>query len=189
MASSTPHPAEGGFAALVWIDLEMSGLDPDTCRVLEIATVVTDGDLSVLGEGPDLVIHQPAEVLDAMDDWNTKHHADSGLTQAVRESRISLEAAERQTLDFLSHHCAPGKSPLCGNSIGQDRLFINKYMKDLAEYVHYRSIDVTSIKELSRRWYPKMEPPAKKESHRALDDILESIEELRFYRQEIFKKT
>ena len=163
MDNPTTQKAEYGLPALVWIDMEMSGLDPDTCSVLEIATVVTDKDLRILGEGPDLVVHQPAEVLKDMDQWNTQHHGDSGLTKAVGESKISIEDAERQTLDFLNQHCKPGKSPLCGNSIGQDRLFINKYMKKLAAFLHYRSVDVSSIKELSRRWYPDLVPPAKKE--------------------------
>lgn len=174
-------------APLVWIDLEMSGLDPDTCRILEIATLVTDHELEVIGEGPDLVVHQPDEVLDAMDEWCTKHHGESGLTEQVRRSNISLAQAEAQTLEFLRRHTKAGKSPLCGNSVWQDRRFISRYMPALDEFLHYRLIDVSTIKELTKRWYPSVELPTKKETHRALDDIQESIAELRFYRENVFR--
>ena len=188
MSDEPAGAAETGTSPLIWIDLEMSGLDPESCRILEIATVVTDGELNLLAEGPDLVVHQPGEVLDAMDEWNTVHHGQSGLTAAVRASQVSVAEAERLTLEFLAGHTAPGISPLCGNSIGQDRLFISRYMKKLDAFLHYRSVDVSSIKELSLRWYPDLEPPAKSKAHRALGDILESIEELRFYRKEIFRR-
>jgi len=180
-AATEAHPP------LIWIDMEMSGLDPETCQVLEIATIVTDAQLQILAEGPDVVVHQPDEVLDAMDEWNTTHHGQSGLTDAVKASEISLAEAEAQTLAFLRAHCEAGRSPLCGNSIGQDRRFIVKYMPELSEFLHYRSVDVSTIKELARRWYPAVGAPPKSESHRALDDIRESIEELRFYRATVFK--
>lgn len=183
---ATP-PASEDHPPLIWIDMEMSGLDPETCHVLEIATIVTDAELQIVAEGPDLVVHQPDEVLDAMDEWNTTHHGQSGLTQAVKDSKISLAQAEQQTLEFLREHCPAGKSPLCGNSIGQDRRFIVKYMPALSDFLHYRSVDVSTIKELARRWYPALEAPPKREAHRALDDIKESIEELRFYRASVFK--
>ncbi len=172
---------------LVWIDLEMSGLDPDTCEILEIATIITDGDLNLLAEGPDIVVHQPDPVLDAMDAWCTRQHGLSGLTAQVKASTTALAQAETQTLEFIRQFCPAGKSPLCGNSIGHDRRFILKHMPALAEYLHYRSIDVTSIKELAHRWYPELPAPDKGESHRALDDIRESIAELRYYRQHIFR--
>ena len=171
---------------LVWIDLEMSGLDPNTCHILEIATLVTDGDLRVIAEGPELVVHQPDEVLDEMDDWCTEHHAGSGLSAAVRASTVSLADAEAQTVAFLAEHAAPGLSPLCGNSVGHDRRFIIEYMPRLDSFLHYRIIDVSTIKELSKRWSPDLAAPPKMESHRALDDIRESIAELHFYREHLF---
>ncbi len=172
---------------LVWIDLEMSGLDVEACEILEIATIVTNSELEVLGTGPEIVIHQPDEVLDAMDEWNTKHHGESGLTEAVRKSTVSLEEAEKRTLSFIKTYCSENSAPLCGNSIWQDRRFLARYMPTLEEYLHYRIIDVSSIKEVVRRWYPtNVRPPHKGQSHRALDDIKESIEELKFYRQAVF---
>ncbi len=172
---------------LVWLDLEMSGLDPDSCQILEIATIVTDADLNILEEGPDLVVHQPQAVLDAMDSWCTEHHGQSGLTAQVQASTISVAAAEAETIAFLQKHCEPGKSPLCGNTIGQDRRFLVRYMPALSGFLHYRSIDVSSIKELARRWYPDLGSPPKQEAHRALGDIRESIDELRYYRERIFR--
>lgn len=180
--ASSPEPAP-----LVWIDMEMSGLDPESCRILEIATIVTDGDLNIVAEGPDLVVHQPPQVLEAMDEWCTRHHGESGLTAQVQASTIDDAEAERQTLEFLAQWTRAGASPLCGNSIYQDRRFIVRYMPKLDEFLHYRLVDVSSIKELSRRWYPEIKPPAKQETHRALDDIRESIEELRFYRGQLFR--
>lgn len=172
---------------LVWIDMEMTGLHPESATILEIATLVTGADLDVTAVGPDLVVHQPDGVLDGMDEWNTKHHGESGLIAASRASTLSLAGAERLTMEFLRLHCAPGRSPLCGNSIGQDRRFLFKYMPELEAFLHYRNVDVSTIKELSLRWYPRLPPPPKRKAHRALDDILESIEELRFYRESIFK--
>ena len=165
----------------------MSGLDPETCVPLEIATLITDDQLGIIAEGPDLVIHQPNEVLDAMDEWNTSHHGDSGLTAQVKASTITLAQAEAQTLEFLQRHCPAGKCPLAGNSIGQDRRFIVKYMPALDRFLHYRSVDVSSLKELARRWYPDLPPIEKKEAHRALDDVKESIAELRHYREHLFR--
>lgn len=172
---------------LVWIDLEMTGLDVDECRIIEIATLITDSELNIIATGPELVIHQPDELLDAMDEWNTKHHGESGLTEAVRKSTISEEEAERRTLEFIKTYCDERSAPLCGNSVWQDRRFLDRYMPKLEAYLHYRIIDVSSIKEVVRRWYPSnVRPPKKGDTHRALDDIKESIEELRFYRENIF---
>lgn len=167
----------------------MSGLDPDTCQILEIATLITDGDLNVIAEGPDIVVHQPDEVLDAMDAWCTQQHGNSGLTAQVKASTVSLAEAEARTLEFMRAHCPPGKSPLCGNSIGHDRRFLLRYMQQVAGFLHYRSVDVSSVKELTRRWYPTLSPPRKGETHRALDDIRESIAELRYYRERVFRPT
>jgi oligoribonuclease len=169
------------------MDLEMSGLDPDACRILEIATIVTDAELDIVAEGPDIVVHQPDEVLDAMDEWCTKHHGESGLVAQVRASTVGVEEAERLTIAFLEQHTERGASPLCGNSVWQDRRFIAKYMPQLDAFLHYRLVDVSTIKELARRWYPAMAPPAKAESHRALGDIRESIAELAHYRRHVFK--
>ena len=172
---------------LVWMDLEMTGLEPDTCTILEIATIVTEADLTIVAEGPNLAIHQPDEVLDAMDEWNTTHHGASGLIDRVKASTVSMEEAERLTMEFLAEHVNNGKSPLCGNSIGQDRRFLRAYMPTLEGTLHYRNVDVSSIKELVKRWYSDdMLPPRKKNSHLALDDIIESIEELRYYKESIF---
>ena len=171
---------------LIWLDMEMSGLDPATCRPLEIATIITDNDLNILAEGPNLVIHQEDELLAAMDAWNTAQHGASGLVEQVRNSTVSEEQAEAMTLAFISDWTAPGASPLCGNSIGQDRRFLRRYMPKLEQHLHYRNIDISTVKELSKRWF-KIEPPPKRTSHRALDDIRESIEELRFYRDNLFR--
>ena len=172
---------------LIWIDLEMSGLDPDQCAILELACIVTDGELNELGEGVDLVINQPDEVLAKMDDWCTRHHGQSGLTDAVRASAISLRAAELRTLDHLRRFTNKGQAPLAGSSVSHDRRFIDKYMPDLSAWLHYRTIDVSTVKELVKRWYDELELPSKKNTHRALDDIRESIEELRFYREHAFR--
>ncbi len=172
---------------LVWIDLEMSGLDLRKCEILEIATIITDSQLEIIAEGPEMVIHQSDEVLDAMDEWNTKHHGASGLTKAVRNSDISLEAAEEKTLRFVRRYCEENNAPLCGNSIWQDRRFLARYMPELEQYLSYRVIDVSSFKEVVYRWYSgNIRPPSKGQSHRALDDIQESIKELKFYREHVF---
>lgn len=173
---------------LIWVDLEMTGLDPDTDRILEIATVVTDKDLNVLAEGPTLVVHQSDALLDGMDEWCTTHHGQSGLTQRVKDSDLSEAEVEQQTLDFLNDWVEPGASPLCGNSIWQDRRFLIRYMPKLDSYCHYRNIDVSTLKELARRWRPELlDGVHKKGSHRALDDILDSINELRHYRETFLK--
>lgn len=174
-------------APLVWIDLEMSGLDPTTHHILEIASIVTDANLEIVAEGPDLVIHHPESVIQGMNEWCVEHHAKSGLTDAVRASTISLTEAEAQTVGFLRQHTQEGASPACGNSIWKDRLFLSRHMPALDSFLHYRIIDVTSIKELARRWYPEVPPPTKKDSHRALQDIQESINELRLYRTHVFR--
>ncbi|MBE03159.1 oligoribonuclease [Marinobacter lutaoensis] len=173
---------------LVWIDLEMTGLDPDRERIIEIASIVTDADLNVIAEGPVIAVHQPDSVLDAMDEWCTRTHGASGLVQRVRESRLDEAAAERETLAFLRRHVAPGQSPLCGNSIGQDRRFLVKYMPELEAFFHYRNLDVSTVKELARRWRPDvLAGVQKKGSHLALDDIRDSIAELRHYREHFFR--
>jgi len=171
---------------LGWIDLEMTGLDPTSCVILEIACLVTDKDLHILAEGPTLAIHQCDEVLDAMDDWNQKHHGHSGLIRRVKESTVTAGDAERQAVDFFSLHLKPKTSPLCGNSIHMDRLFISKYMPKLEAFFHYRNIDVSTVKELVKRWYGNEAIPKKMEKHQALDDIRESIGELDHYRKHFF---
>ena len=172
---------------LIWIDLEMTGLDPERNVIIEIATIVTDSELNVLAEGPLLAVHQDEPALALMDEWNTTHHNASGLVQRVRARRTDTAAAEQQTLAFLRAHCAAGASPLCGNSIGQDRRFLVRYMPELERYFHYRNIDVSTVKELARRWRPDLLAGVKKRGrHLALDDIRESIDELRHYRRHFF---
>ncbi|HEY7883492.1 MAG TPA: oligoribonuclease [Cellvibrionaceae bacterium] len=168
---------------LIWIDLEMTGLDPDTDVIIEIATIVTDADLNTLAEGPVFAIHQPDSVLDAMDEWNTRQHGGSGLTRRVKESIISLAQAEAATIDFLNQWVPAGKSPMCGNSICQDRRFLVRGMPALERYFHYRNLDVSTLKELARRWKPEVLAGVKKSgSHLAMDDIKDSIAELIHYR-------
>lgn len=173
---------------LVWIDMEMTGLDPEVCQVLEIATIVTDSQLNVLAEGPVIAVHQPDHILDNMDPWCIDTHGKTGLTARCRESRIDEQTAAMMTIEFLKDYVPAGKSPLCGNTIGQDRRFMVKYMPELEAYFHYRSIDVSTIKELAVRWQPEvLEGFKKKNVHLALDDIRESIEELKYYRENVFK--
>lgn len=173
---------------LIWLDLEMTGLDPEKEAIIEIATIVTDIQLNILAEGPDLIIHQPDSLLDQMDKWNTKHHAGSGLTAAVQASQISVADAEQQTLAFLKKHLAPNTSPMCGNTIGQDRRFLVKYMPELANFFHYRNLDVTSFKIAKNLWRPDVPPVSTKElSHRALADVKESIAEMAHYREQWLK--
>jgi len=173
---------------LVWMDLEMSGLEVDQNRILEIATLVTDGDLNILAEGPELVVHQPDSLLDGMNQWNTEHHGASGLIDRVRASKIEEAEAEALTLAFVKAHVPERAAPLAGNSVHQDRLFLSRYFGELEQYLHYRNVDVSTVKELVRRWYPAGydKRPRKKAAHRALDDIRESIEELRYYRKMAF---
>ena len=173
---------------LVWIDLEMTGLDPEKEKIIEMATIVTDSELNLVAEGPVIAIHQPDSLLDAMDEWCTRTHGESGLTQRVKDSKVTEREAELATIEFLKQYVAPGKSPLCGNSIGQDRRFLVKYMPELEDFFHYRNLDVSTIKELARRWRPDVMAGVKKKgSHLALDDIRDSIDELRHYRATFFK--
>ncbi|OGR93373.1 MAG: oligoribonuclease [Elusimicrobia bacterium RIFCSPLOWO2_01_FULL_59_12] len=166
----------------------MSGLDPDRHAILEIGCAVTDSQLHVIAEGPVFAIHQSSRVLARMDPWCVKQHGRSGLTRRVRESRVRLAQAERRTLAFLRTYCKPQKSPLCGNSIGQDRRFLQRYMPRLNAFFHYRNVDVSSIKELVKRWYPaKDQAPPKSGSHHVLDDVRESIAELKHYRRSVFR--
>ncbi|PSW12196.1 oligoribonuclease [Photobacterium sanctipauli] len=172
---------------LIWIDLEMTGLDPETHQIIEIATIVTDAQLNILAEGPVLAIHQPEPELAKMDEWCTTTHTNSGLVERVRQSKVDENEAVRQTIAFLEKWVPKGASPICGNSIGQDRRFLYKHMPELEQYFHYRYLDVSTLKELTRRWKPEvLDGLNKKGSHLALDDIRDSIEELRFYREQIF---
>ncbi|EKO3379057.1 oligoribonuclease [Vibrio fluvialis] len=172
---------------LIWIDLEMTGLDPETHKIIEIASIVTDSQLNILAEGPVLAVHQPESELQKMDDWCTNTHTNSGLVERVRQSSVNEDDAVAQTIAFLEQWVPAGKSPICGNSIGQDRRFLYKHMQRLEEYFHYRYIDVSTIKELTRRWKPEvLDGFSKQGSHLALDDIRESIAELKFYRGTIF---
>ena len=174
---------------LVWMDLEMTGLDPEKERIIEIATIITDGDLNVIAEGPDLVIHQPAKLLKAMDEWNQTQHAKSGLIEKVKHSKLTEEEAEKQTLEFISRYVPAKNSPLCGNSIHHDRRFLIKYMPLINEHLHYRHIDVTTVKALVQRWYTSPRRYIqKKEKHRALTDVRESIAELKYLREHYFVK-
>ena len=173
---------------LIWIDLEMTGLDTAADHIIEIATIVTDASLNLLAEGPVLAIHQEQAVLDRMDDWNRTTHGSSGLLQRVRESTISAALAEATTLQFLSRYSAAGTSPMCGNSICQDRRFLAREMPSLEKFFHYRNLDVSSVKELARRWAPTvLDGISKTSTHLALDDIRESIRELDHYRRHFFK--
>ncbi len=173
---------------LIWIDLEMTGLDPDKDVIIEMATIVTDSELNVLAEGPVIAVHQSDELLAGMDEWNTRTHGESGLTQRVRDSKIGPAAAEALTLAFLEQWVPKSASPICGNSIAQDRRFLYRYMPDLEAYFHYRYLDVTTLKILADRWAPQLKAGfQKKASHQALDDIRESIAELKYYREHFLK--
>ena len=176
------------MSAIVWMDMEMTGLDPETERILEVAVLVTDGDLDIIAEGPNLVLRQSEEVLGAMDEWNTTHHGQSGLLTRVRESTVDEAQASAALLDFLGEHTKKKKAPLAGNSIHQDRRFVARYLPEVEDWLHYRNVDVSTIKELGSRWYPKQYAgrPTKKGSHRAMDDLLESIAELKYYREAFF---
>lgn len=173
---------------LVWIDLEMTGLNPEVDRIIEIATIVTDSDLNIVAEGPNIAIKQSEQLLAGMDAWNTKHHNDSGLVARVKASTVSENEAEMQTLAFLSQYVDIRVSPMCGNSVWQDRRFLNRYMPALETFFHYRMIDVSSIKELAKRWVRPLYDGYKKESkHLALDDVRDSIDELKYYREHWLK--
>ncbi len=172
---------------LIWVDLEMTGLVPERDVIIEIATVVTDAELNTLAEGPVLAIHHADQILGLMDDWNTNQHTGSGLVARVKSSDVTMAEAEAQTLEFLAQWVPSGKSPICGNSICQDRRFLARYMPKLEEYFHYRNLDVSTLKELARRWKPDLLRGVKKKgSHLALDDILDSIDELKHYRKHFF---
>jgi oligoribonuclease len=172
---------------LIWIDLEMTGLDPAADSIIEIATLVTDKELNLVAEGPELAIHQPESVLARMDEWNQRQHGGSGLLQRVRDSRVSVAEAERLTLEFLALHLPAGASPMCGNSICQDRRFLARGMPALERFFHYRNLDVSTLKELAARWYPAVKSGfSKAAAHRAMADIHESIAELRYYRTHLF---
>jgi oligoribonuclease len=173
---------------LIWIDLEMTGLDTQKDQIIEIATIVTDANLSILAEGPVIAIHQPQEILDGMDEWNQRQHGDSGLIERVRVSAYNEAKAEAETINFLRHYVPEGASPMCGNSICQDRRFMARTMPQLENYFHYRNLDVSTLKELANRWAPSlMEGLSKASKHLALEDIRDSIAELRFYRNHFLR--
>ena len=173
---------------LIWIDLEMTGLEPEHDVIIEMATIVTDSDLNILATGPVIAVHQSDALLAGMDEWNTRTHGESGLTQRVRDSQISVAEAEAQTIAFLEQWVPKGKSPICGNSIGQDRRFLCRYMPTLEAFFHYRNLDVSTLKILAERWAPQIkEGFQKKGTHQALDDIHESIAELQYYREHFIK--
>ena len=187
MTETAQTDTASGATNLIWIDLEMTGLDTTADYIIEIATIVTDEQLNEIAIGPELVIAQPAEVMAAMDAWNTKHHGESGLTQRVLTSSLSAAAAESKTLDFLREHVDAGKSPMCGNSICQDRRFMARLMPELEAFFHYRNLDVSTLKILAGTWMPEVASGYSKDSaHRALDDIRDSITELAYYREKMF---
>ncbi|XP_063799564.1 oligoribonuclease, mitochondrial [Pseudophryne corroboree] len=190
VSSSSSSMADSMEQRMVWVDLEMTGLDIRKDQIIEMACLITDSDLRILAEGPNLIIKQPDELLDGMSEWCKEHHGQSGLTQAVRDSKISLLQAEYEFLSFIRQHTPPGLCPLAGNSVHVDKVFLKKYMPQFMRHLHYRIIDVSTVKELCRRWFPVEyeRAPRKASSHRALDDISESIKELQFYRENIFKK-
>ncbi|MEE9595871.1 MAG: oligoribonuclease [Acidiferrobacterales bacterium] len=174
--------------ALIWIDLEMSGLDTETDRILEVATIITDSALNILAEGPVLAVHQPASVLENMDEWNTRTHSETGLVERVQASVLGEIDVERQTLEFIERYVPKKKSPMCGNSICQDRRFLARCMPELEAWFHYRNLDVSTLKELARRWKPDVyNGLVKKNTHKALDDVRESIEELKHYRAQLLR--
>tara|TARA_B100000767_G_scaffold75642_1_gene72211 strand:- start:45 stop:584 length:540 start_codon:yes stop_codon:yes gene_type:complete len=172
---------------MVWIDLEMTGLDIEKESIIEIATIITDGELNILAHGPNVAITVDEILIEGMDEWNTTHHFGSGLVNRIRENGVDLVDAEQMTLEFLKKWVDPNTAPLCGNSVWNDRRFLEKEMPKVAEYLHYRMIDVSTVKELARRWYPEVDKYPKKGAHLALDDIIESVEELEYFRNKIFR--
>ena len=172
---------------LAWIDLEMTGLDPEKHHIIEMASLITDADLNIIEYGPEIVISQPPKVLDLMNDWNVKQHTSTGLIEKIKSSSISIEEAEKNTLDFFQKHIKQHKSPLCGSTVSHDRRFLIKHMPKLANHFHYRHLDVSSFKEVIKRWYPEENDFDKKSSHRAMDDNKESLNELKFYREKFLK--
>ena len=172
---------------MVWIDLEMTGLDIEKESIIEIATIITDGELNILAHGPNVAITVDEILIGGMDEWNTTHHFGSGLVNRIRENGVDLVDAEQMTLEFLKKWVDPNTAPLCGNSVWNDRRFLEKEMPKVAEYLHYRMIDVSTVKELARRWYPEVDKYPKKGAHLALDDIIESVEELEYFRNKIFR--
>lgn len=186
MSQSPPSP---DAKALIWIDLEMTGLNPETDRIIEMATIITDSELNIIAEGPVIAVHQSDAMLAGMDEWNKRTHGATGLIERVKSSKISEPEAERQTLDFISRYVPQKRSPMCGNSICQDRRFLARCMPTLEAWFHYRNLDVSTLKELVARWRPELANGfAKKASHKALDDIRESIEELKYYRERFIAK-
>lgn len=185
---SEPSAAGARRDLLIWIDLEMTGLDPDRERIIEVATLITDGELNLIAEGPVLAVHQPDALLEGMDEWNQKTHGESGLVRRVRESTIDTSEAERRTLAFLATYVVPGTSPVCGNSVHQDRRFLEREMPTLNNFFHYRNLDVSTLKELAKRWNPAAANGfTKQNTHQALDDIRESLAELKHYRETFLK--
>ena len=173
---------------LAWIDLEMTGLDPEKHHIIEIACLVTDSNLNIVAEGPELAIFQDEDILSLMNEWNVKQHTSSGLVEKIKSSDISIKEAEDECLKFFQSHIKQHKSPLCGSSVSHDRRFLIKHMPKLAKHFHYRHIDVSSFKEVIKRWYPEADEFKKASSHRAMDDIKESVNELKFYREKLFIK-
>ena len=180
-------PQNNNYPALVWLDLEMTGLDPDSERIIEIATAVTNSDLTEIIEGPNLVIKQSQEFINNMDEWNTNQHNSSGLVDSLKVTNITIEEAEKETLSFLSRHTEKGRSPLCGNTISHDRRFLVRYMPELSAFFHYRNVDVSSLKEVVKRWHPHLVDGYKKQGgHRAMADVIDSINELKYYKNHLF---
>jgi oligoribonuclease len=188
-APASAAPSRPNEFNLVWVDMEMTGLNPDTDRIIEVAVVITDAELNILGEGPVFAIHQPDEVMDGMDAWNKGTHGRSGLIERVKASTVTEEQAEAALIDFMKQYVPNGKSPMCGNTICQDRRFMARGMPKLEAFFHYRNLDVSTLKELCKRWKPELVNGFKKhQKHTALADIIESIEELRYYREHFIKE-